>query len=79
VILLLQFLLKHKFYDEKYLAIDKLNNFLNYINSFDYNLDPSKTLVEIIEEALEYKNVDSSVKKYIQPGNIFYNKFTFIL
>jgi len=58
-------LIKHEIYNKDYYAIDKINNFLKYIKS-NYKIDPTKTLEEIIVEALHFNKIDSPLKKYVK-------------
>ena len=46
-------MIKHGLYEDQYYGIDKLNNFMHFLNS-DLKINPSKTIKEMIIEATNY-------------------------
>ena len=57
--------MKNEIYNQDYFAIDKINNFINYLKS-DFKIAPNRTLNEVIKEALHFNKIDSPLKKYIK-------------
>ena len=74
-IIIKEFLLKNNIIDKKYYSIDKINNFLYFLNH-PFNFDPKKNLMDIINEAVNYKpNMQELLddQNQLKPINYFKN------
>jgi hypothetical protein len=52
-----EFMMKHGIYDPEYYTLDRLNNFMNFLNS-KLKINPTKTIKQIIIDATNYKGED---------------------
>ena len=74
-IIIKEFLLKNNIIDKKYYSIDKINNFLYFLNH-PFNFDPKKNLMDIINEAVNYKPNSEELlddQNQLKPINYFKN------
>ena len=74
-IIIKEFLMKNNIIDKKYYSIDKINNFLYFLNH-PFNFDPKKNLMDIINEAVNYKPNSEELlddQNQLKPINYFKN------
>jgi hypothetical protein len=67
-----EFMMKHGIYDDNYYTIDKINNFINFLNSGN-QINPTKNIQEIIIEATQFGENGSQTQNPInsrKPKNL---------
>lgn len=52
-----EFMMKHGIYNQEYYSLDRLNNFMNFLNS-KLKINPANTVKQIIIDATNYKGED---------------------
>ena len=70
-----EFLIKNNIIDKKYYTLEKINNFLYFLNH-PFNFDPKKSLIDIINEAVNYKPNNQELlndQNQLKPINYFKN------
>jgi len=61
--------MKNEIFEREFYSIEKINNFLIYLKS-DIKLDPSKTITQIIKDALNYdKEEEENMSSTFYPMN----------
>jgi len=70
--------MKNHFFDEKSYEADKINNFLRFLRS-DLRIDYTKTMKEIIFDALNYVGDENDFpknqgKNHVDQGTFHFNK-----
>ena len=71
-----EFILENTNMSLEKLSEEKIKNFLDFLN-IPFRFDPNRTIKEIIDEALDYKNKDNTKENQINPKLFMENNFNF--